>query len=73
MKIWIIKHKGKNWWGNMGLDNEISDGNTTVNSQPCFYRRKDALWYMKTKKYTEFYEVVGATLDESTQDNRKTP
>ncbi len=37
-----------------------------------FYRKRDANRYLDTfGGYKEYFEVVGATLDESEKDNRK--
>ena len=60
MKIWVIKRKGADYWGNYMPDKELelSDG-TTMYAQLCFYRKKDAVKYLKAKEYPEFYEVVG--------------
>ncbi len=73
MKVWIIKHKGKTWWGNLvGYTSEVSfsDG-TAVYAGKYFFKKKDALRFMKTWEYHEFYEVVSAEVEESKQDNRK--
>ena len=60
MKIWLIKHTGADWFGNYRHDREIelADG-SILYSQLCFYRKKDAVAYLKTLTYPEFYEVVG--------------
>lgn len=43
-------------------------------SQYCFYRRKDAVAYMKANyPHVEFLEVISATLAESKLDNRNRP
>lgn len=60
MKIWLIKHKGADWWGNYRNDYEITlEDGTKIYSQLCFYRKKDALAYLKTRSYPEYLEVVG--------------
>lgn len=65
MKIWIIKHKGADYWGNYRHSREIEitdNGETkTIYADLCFYRKKDAVLYMKAKLDTalEYYEVVG--------------
>lgn len=65
MKVWVIKHKGPDYWGNYRhtREIEISDHGklTTVYADLCFYRKKDAVLYMKAELGTalEFYEVVG--------------
>lgn len=72
MRAYIIKHKGANNWYNMSLDRDIefTDG-TTIYAGYVFFRRKDALKYLKTLPYPEHKEVVGVTLDKSEKDNRK--
>lgn len=71
MKIWIIKNKGKNWFGNMLCTHAVSiEGKTIAYAQLCFYRKKDAVLYMKQEYKHDFYEVVGAELPESKTDNR---
>ena len=60
MKIWLIKHKGADYWGNYvnNLEIELTDGNK-IYAQYCFYRKKDAVAYLKARDYPEIYEVVG--------------
>lgn len=72
MRVYLIKHKGAAIWQNMYFDKEVtfSDGNK-INMGLLFFRRKDALAYLETLSYKEFYEVVGATVDSSNVDNRK--
>jgi hypothetical protein len=65
VKIWIIKHRGADWWGNYRHSREIEitdNGETrTIYADLCFYRKKDAELYLKAKmgEATEFYEVTG--------------
>ncbi len=59
MKIWLIKHKGADYWVKYMPDYNITINNTEINAQLCFYRKKDAQAYLDTKSYKEFYEVVG--------------
>jgi hypothetical protein len=72
MKVYLIKHKGATIWQNMFFDRELtfSDGNK-INTGILFFRKKDAEAYLKTLKYTEFYEVVGANVPKSIKDNRR--
>lgn len=72
MRVFIIKHKGATIWQNMYFNEEItfSDGNK-INVGKLFFRKKDALAYLKALEYNEFYEVAGATVDKSDADNRK--
>jgi hypothetical protein len=73
MRGYIIKHKGKTWIGNMIFDTSIRYANgEKVYAQYLFYRKKDALKYLKTFKYSECFEVIGVTFDKSSIDNRKT-
>ena len=72
MRIWIVKHKGKNWWGNMWLNKMEFTNDEWVWSGYCFYRKKDAVKFLKAQgEDAEYYEIKGATLDESKQDNRR--
>lgn len=59
-KVWLIKRKGADYWGNYfpSMEFELPNGDT-VYAQKCFYRKKDAVAYMKAKGYPDFYEVVG--------------
>lgn len=72
MRVFLIKNKGATIWQNMYFDKEItfSDGNK-INAGKLFFRKKDAEAYLKSLEYNEFYEVVGATVDKSIIDNRK--
>ena len=71
MKIWIIKRNGKTWWGNLLHSHELTyEDNDKAYAQLCFYRKKDAVKFLRTYRYPEFYEVVGAELPKSKQDNR---
>lgn len=45
--------------------------NNKIYSGILFFRKKDAKLYLKTLEYKEFYEVVGATVDKSNFDNRR--
>lgn len=62
MKLWVIKRKGADYWGNYMHSREIeySDGTTTY-AQLCFYRKKDAVKYLNTnyEKVKDYFEVVG--------------
>lgn len=80
MKIWIIKHKGATWFGNF-MHNVTMEIIPTARQEPykmyaqyCFYRRKDAVKYLKANypENIDLFQVVGATLPKSKQDNRKT-
>lgn len=72
MKIWVIKHKGKTWWGNfIGILNyEMAVGSEKVSSGMFFYRRKDAKKCLEATG-NEFLEVVSAEVEECKQDNRR--
>lgn len=65
MKIWVIKSKGADYWGNYRLSREITiDDNgeeKTIYADLYFYRKKDALLYLKASygEAVEYYEVVG--------------
>jgi len=70
MNIWLIKHKGANYWGNYMHDKEITIDDKTLYAQLCFYRRKDAQAYLKALLYAEFYEVIKFNSQFKTGDNR---
>ena len=71
MKIWIVKHKGKTWWGNLvALTGEMTIGENTFYYGNWFFRKKDVA-YMKAKKYQDYHEVVSCEVSKSKQDNRK--
>ena len=73
MRAYIIKHKGKTWWGNLILDySHVFSDNSKIYTSTMYIKRKDAVKYLNTLEYNEFYEVVGLTIDKSKQDNRKT-
>ena len=64
MRVFLIKNKGATIWQNMLFDKEItfSDGNK-INTCKLFIRKKDAVAYLNSLEYKEFYEVIGATVD----------
>lgn len=70
MKIWIIKRKGANWWANLDFYSEMTIGKESFWVNQYFLRKRDALMYLKTRSYQEFFEVVGCSLPENKQDNR---
>jgi len=72
MKNWIIKRKGKAWWGNVNFDYCISIKENKFWAGLFFLRRKDAIIYLKTqyKENLKYYEVIGCNLPISKQDNR---
>lgn len=71
MRVFIIKRKGATILQNMDFDRELifPDGSKTYTSK-LFFRKKDAKAYLKEMEYSEFFEVVGATIDKSNTDNR---
>lgn len=68
MRVFLIKRKGATYWANMLFDSKItfSDGNI-ISTGMLFFRKKDAKAYLKSVQYNEFYEVVGATVDNAKQ------
>ena len=72
MRVYLVKHTGATIWQNMYFDRELtfSDGNK-INAGLLFFRKKDAEAFLKTLEYKQFYEVVGATVDKSNFDNRR--
>ena len=59
MKIWVIKRKGGDWWGNYMPDKKITIGEQAIYAQLCFYKRKDAVLFLGTMEYPDSYEIVG--------------
>jgi len=68
MRVFLVKRKGATYLGNMYFDSNItfSDGNK-ITTGILFFRKKDAQAYLKSIGYNEFYEVVGATVDNTKQ------
>jgi hypothetical protein len=65
MKIYLIKHKGKTWWGNLiicGTEITIGMGKeeTKIMAEKYFFRKKDAEIFRKTLSYWDNLEVVSA-------------
>ena len=54
----------------MEMSHTVEIGKNKFYAQLCFYRKKDALAYLNSKKYSEFFEVTSAELKQSKQDNR---
>lgn len=64
MRIYIVKRKGVNRWYNIFLNKEmIFEDGDIVHAGLLFIRKMDANKYLQTLNFKEFYEVVGATLD----------
>ena len=56
----------------MFFDREFTfSDNNKIHSGILKKKKKDAEAYLKTLEYKEFYEVVGATVDKSNFDNRR--
>lgn len=57
MTVYIIKHKGADWWGNYRHDRKITISNTKIYVSNVFFRLKDAKLFLETygenKKYFE--------------------
>lgn len=72
MRVYLIKHSGATIWQNMFFDREFTFfDNNKIHSGILFFRKKDAEAYLKSLKHKELYEVVGATVDKSDKDNRR--
>jgi hypothetical protein len=72
MRIFIIKNKGANIWQNFVTEKQLTfNDEVKILVGYVFFRKKDALKYLKTFKYSEFFEVVGCTVDKTKGDNRK--
>ena len=63
MRIFVIKRKGDKIWYNFcdGLI-QLSDGKK-LNCGRFFLRKKDAQTYLDTWENKDYFEVVGATVD----------
>ena len=72
MKIYIIKHKGANTFGNLcARYHRAKYGGTYVLRGHFYQRLKDAKLSLKhTTNYPEIYEIVALELPETNQDNR---
>ena len=74
MRAFIIKRKGKTWFGNMLHNYKISINDNTFYADLIFYKKKDAKIFLKTefsKDIQDMFEIIGVTIDKSNQDNRK--
>lgn len=72
MKIYLVKHKGKTWWGNfVMLANTMHIGKYSCNCLPTFFFKRDAQKYLETHTNKQFLEIVSAEVKQSKQDNRK--
>ena len=72
MRVFLIKHKGASIWQNMYFDRQIEfSNNNRIQLGILFFKKKDAEAYLKTLTFHDLYEVVGATVDKSSADNRK--
>ena len=64
MRIYVIKRKGAIIWYNYcGGTIQLPDGKV-LNCDRFFIRKKDAKAYLDTWEDKQFFEVVGATIDE---------
>ena len=72
MKIYIIKHKGANSFGNLcAFYNRQEYGDDTIFTGTFFHRLKDAKLCLKhSTNYPEFFEIVALELPKTNQDNR---
>lgn len=60
----------------MPLSTEVTIGEGTKKERVFytdnhFYRKKDALEWMKAKGYHEYYEIISVELPQSKEDNRR--
>jgi hypothetical protein len=72
MRVYLIKHKGATIINNITFDESLQfpDGGKVYTAR-LFFRKKHAQKYLSSFRYPEFFEVVGATVDKSSKDNRK--
>jgi hypothetical protein len=76
MKIYLIKHKGKTWWGNLvAITSEMTFKNIEGNEFICysgrwFFKKKDAEIFRRTLSYWDNLEVVSAEVKNCKKDNR---
>jgi hypothetical protein len=72
MKIYTIKNKGANIWQNFVTEKQLTfKDEVKILVGYVFFRKKDAEKYLKTFKYSELFEVIGCTVDQTKGDNRK--
>ena len=72
MRSYTLKRKGKTIWQNMMIDREMHfAGGTKVYAGYIFFRKKDATKYLNSFVDKRFYEVIGMTVDNSKEDNRR--
>ena len=73
MKVYIIKRKGKTWWGNfVGIANPLmTTEGEEINIPSAFFRAKDAKKYLSSFHYSDSFEIVSAEIKQSSQDNRR--
>ena len=73
MKIYFLKRKGKNWFGNTLCNIKMTIDNEIICADYLFYRKKDAIKYLKTfnGKYGNPFIVLSAELKEDKTDNRQ--
>jgi hypothetical protein len=63
MKIYVIKHKGKNTWGNLiSNPDQIIVGDEKLWQGKFYFRLKDAKKIMSTFSYPEFFEIESVEL-----------
>ena len=72
MRAYTLKRKGKTIWQNMMIDREMhfADGTKIYNGY-VFYRKKDATRFLNSFANKRYYEVIGMTVDNSKEDNRR--
>lgn len=68
MRAYTIKHKGATILQNITME-FLQEHELYVGM--IFFRKKDAMQYINTFEYKQFFEVIGLTIDKSNKDNRK--
>lgn len=72
MRIYVIKRKGASIWQNISVSTTMVYENQSKSLCGYFFlRKKDAEKHLKTYKYSEFFEVIGCSVDKAKGDNRK--
>ena len=65
MKVYFLKRKGKNTWGNMPCSKELTYPDTTkVYADLLFYRKKDAQVHLNWMSEKYRFEITSATVKE---------